>query len=142
MASAYAEHVLALNLHRWGQCAVYCATHPASGVADLAPLLRGVGKQVLSVDDSLATTAVDVPSWQRQKWTAILAHRREVVIERALPGLLARTDEGTRARILRTEYFTRLTPGPHRDGPYQLTACTNPTRPQLPAGSFRSEKHP
>ncbi|MET9805497.1 MULTISPECIES: PIG-L deacetylase family protein [Streptomyces] len=106
----------------WQVHAVYCATHPASGVADLAPLLRGVGKQVLSVDDSFATTAVDVTPWQQQKWTAILAHRGEVAIERALPGLLARTDEGTRAQILRTEYFTRLTPGPHRDDPYQLTA--------------------
>lgn len=101
--------------------AVYCATHPASGIANLAPLLAGVGKQVLSVDDALATTIVDVPLWQ-QKREAICAHRGEVASERALPDLLARTDEDTRSRILRTEYFTRLTPGPHPDDPHRLTS--------------------
>ncbi|MCX4486597.1 PIG-L family deacetylase [Streptomyces anulatus] len=89
----------------WQVHAVYCATHPASGV-----------------DDSVVSTVVDVTPWQQQKAAAIFAHRGEVASERALPGLLARTDEGTRERILRTEYFIRLTPGPHRDDPHQLTA--------------------
>ncbi|WP_405192885.1 PIG-L deacetylase family protein [Streptomyces anulatus] len=106
----------------WQVHAVYCATHPASGVADLGPLLQNVGKPVLSVDDSVVSTVVDVTPWQQQKAAAIFAHRGEVASERALPGLLARTDEGTRERILRTEHFIRLTPGPHRDDPHQLTA--------------------
>ncbi|MET8658616.1 hypothetical protein [Streptomyces griseus] len=81
---------------------------PASGIADLAPLLASVGKQVLSVDDALATNIVHVPLCQ-QKWEAICG---EIDSKRTLPGLLARTDEETRSRILRTEYFTRPAPGP------------------------------
>ncbi|MEV7907579.1 PIG-L deacetylase family protein [Streptomyces anulatus] len=105
----------------WQVHAVYCATHPATGVADLGPLLQSVGKPVLSVDDSFVTTIVDVTPWQQQKAAAILAHRGEVASERALPGLLARTDEGTRSRIMRTEYFIRLTPGPRPGDPHRLT---------------------
>ncbi|MFI1186211.1 PIG-L deacetylase family protein [Streptomyces californicus] len=103
----------------WQVGSVYCATHPASGVADLGPLMRSVGKEVLSVEDSLVTTTVDVTPWQQRKWEAIRAHRGEVAGERALPGLLDRLDEEARSRILRTEHFIRLAPGPCPDDPHR-----------------------
>lgn len=105
----------------WQVRAVYCGTHPASGLGDLGPLLEGVGKQVLTVPDLHATTAIDVSPWVRQKWAAILAHRGEVARERSLPGILARLDEETRNRIIGTEYFTRLTPGPAPGDPHRLS---------------------
>ncbi len=105
----------------WQVHSVYCATHPASGIADLGPLLAGVGKQLLTVPDSFVTTAVDISPWLSQKWRAVLSHRGEVARERPLPGLLARLDEKTRNRIIRTEYFTRTAAGPDRGDPHLLT---------------------
>ncbi|MCX4681522.1 PIG-L family deacetylase [Streptomyces sp. NBC_01433] len=106
----------------WQPRAVYCATHPESGVGELGPLLEAVGKTVLAVPDAYATTTVDVTPWLKQKWTAILAHRGEVAGERPLPGILARLPEETRRDIIATEYFTRLAAGPVRGGPHRLTA--------------------
>ncbi len=96
----------------WQPRAVYCATHPESGVGELGPLLESVGKAALAVPDAYATTTVDVSPWLEQKWRAILAHRGEVARERPLPGILARLPEADRTQIIQTEYFTRLTPGP------------------------------
>ncbi|MET9254606.1 PIG-L deacetylase family protein [Streptomyces sp. NPDC003717] len=96
----------------WRASAVYCATHPESGVGALGPLLKGVGKDVLAVPDVDVTTVVDVTPFLERKWAAILAHRGEVARERSLPGLLARLPEGARDEIIGTEYFTRLAPGP------------------------------
>ncbi|MDQ0408001.1 hypothetical protein J2S50_006550 [Streptomyces sp. DSM 40167] len=58
------------------------------------------------------TTSVDVTRWADLKWRAILAHRGEVTRKRSLPGILARPPEADRNRIIETEHFTRLTPGP------------------------------
>ncbi|MEU3290373.1 PIG-L deacetylase family protein [Streptomyces longwoodensis] len=104
----------------WQPAALYAATHPESGVGLLRPLLEGVGKEVLTVPDSYVTTSVDVTSWTDVKWRAILAHRSEVTRERPLPGILARLPEADRAQIIRTEHFTRLTPGPAKGDPVQL----------------------
>ncbi|MFD7499020.1 PIG-L deacetylase family protein [Streptomyces sp. NPDC059832] len=105
----------------WQPSAVYCATHPESGVDALGPLLKSVGKHVLAVPDTYATTAIDVTPWLKQKEAAIFAHRGEVARERSLPGLLARLREDARRTITATEYFTRLTPGPVPGVPHQLT---------------------
>ncbi|MGW6244354.1 PIG-L deacetylase family protein [Streptomyces roseolus] len=105
----------------WQPTAVYAATHPESGVGLLRPLLEGVGKSVLAVPDSYVTTSVDVTPWADMKWRAILAHDGEVARERTLPGILARLPEGDRAQIIRTEHFTRLTFGPTKGDPDQLT---------------------
>ncbi|MEU7028915.1 PIG-L family deacetylase [Streptomyces sp. NPDC046275] len=105
----------------WQASALYAATHPESGVGLLRPLLEGVGKSVLAVPDSYVTTSVDVTPWADVKWRAILAHRSEVARERSLPGMLARIIEGDRAQIIRTEYFTRLIPGPAKGDPAELT---------------------
>lgn len=105
----------------WQTGALYAATHPDSGVGDLGPLLTGVGKTVLSVPDAYVTATVDVTPWVDQKWRAVIAHRGEVTRERPLPGILARLPEDTRRKIIATEYFTRLSPGPVADDPHQLT---------------------
>lgn len=105
----------------WQPRALYAATHPHSGVGDLGPLLAGVGKTVLSVPDEYVTAAVDVTPWVAQKERAIFAHRGEVARERSLPGMLARLPEDTRRRIISTEYFTRLAPGPVPGDPLRLT---------------------
>jgi N-acetyl-1-D-myo-inositol-2-amino-2-deoxy-alpha-D-glucopyranoside deacetylase len=106
----------------WQPAALYTATHPESGIGLLRPLLEGVGKSVLAVPDSYVTTSVDVTPWADVKWRAILAHRGEVAHERALPGILARLPEADRTRIIQTEHFTRLTPGPTKGEPAQLTS--------------------
>ncbi|TGB08725.1 PIG-L deacetylase family protein [Streptomyces sp. MZ04] len=106
----------------WQPRAVYCATHPESGVGDLGPLLEAVGKAVLAVPDAYATTTVDATPWLDQKWAAILAHRGEAARARPLPGILARQPTEVRRRILATEYFTRLATGPAPDDPHRLTA--------------------
>ncbi|MFF9884203.1 MULTISPECIES: PIG-L deacetylase family protein [Streptomyces] len=105
----------------WQPAAFYAATHPESGVGLLRPLLEGVGKSILAVPDSYVTTSVDVTPWADTKWAAILAHRGEVARERPLPGVLARLPEADRTRIIQTEHFTRLTPGPTKGDPGQLT---------------------
>ncbi|WP_331254555.1 hypothetical protein [Streptomyces halstedii] len=81
-----------------------------------------MGKTVFAVPDSYVTTSVDVTPWADAKWAAILAHRSEVARERPLPGILARLAETDRNRIIRTEHFTRLTPGPAEGDRVQLTA--------------------
>ncbi|WP_345045962.1 PIG-L deacetylase family protein [Streptomyces sannanensis] len=106
----------------WQPAALYTATHSDSGTGRLGPLLEGVGKTVLTVPDSYVTTVVDVEPWAEVKWRAILAHRGEVAAERPLPGLLARLQKADRDEIIRTEYFTRLTPGPAPGTPDRLTA--------------------
>ncbi|MFF0305187.1 PIG-L deacetylase family protein [Streptomyces sp. NPDC004562] len=103
----------------WQPSALYAATHPESGVGLLGPLLEGVGKSIFAVPDSYVTTSVDVTPWADMKWTAILAHRGEVARERSLPGILARLPEADRNRIIQTEHFTRLTPGPAKGDPVQ-----------------------
>lgn len=105
----------------WQPQALYAATHPDSGVGELAPLLAGVGKSVLCVPDEYVTTVVDVTPWIAVKWAAILAHQGEVARERSLPGILVRLPEETRHKIIRTEHFTRLTPGPVPGDPHRLT---------------------
>lgn len=105
----------------WQPAALYAATHPDSGVGPLRSPLEAVGKSVFAVPDPYVTTSVDVTPWADVKWRAILAHRGEVNRERALPGLLARMPEADRTQIIRTEHFTRLTPGPARAHPAQLT---------------------
>ncbi|CAL9330620.1 hypothetical protein SUDANB178_00060 [Streptomyces sp. enrichment culture] len=80
-----------------------------------------MGKSILAVPDSYVTTSVDVTPWTDTKWAAILAHRREVARERPLPGVLTRLPEADRTRIIQTEHFTRLTPGPMKGDPGQLT---------------------
>ncbi|MDX3519531.1 MULTISPECIES: PIG-L deacetylase family protein [Streptomyces] len=92
----------------WQPRAVYCATHPESGVGALGPLLESVGKAALAVPDAYATTTVDVTPWVDVKWAAILAHRSEAARERSLPGILSRLPEATRESIIATEYFTLL----------------------------------
>ncbi|MFI6038139.1 hypothetical protein ACIBBD_29150 [Streptomyces sp. NPDC051315] len=101
--------------------ALYVATHPESGVSLLRPLLEGVGKTVLAVPDRYVTTSVDVTPWVDVKWRAILAHRGEVARERPLPGILARLPQGDRTQIIQTEHFTRLSPGPTKGDPAELT---------------------
>lgn len=105
----------------WQPVALYAATHPESGVGGLRPLLEAVGKAVLAVPDSYITSVVDVSLWAETKWRAILAHRSEAARERSLPGLLARLPEQARRRIVETEYFTRLTPGPVPGDRHRLT---------------------
>ncbi|MET7642472.1 PIG-L family deacetylase [Streptomyces sp. NPDC005426] len=104
----------------WQPHALYCATHPESGVRELRPLLGAVGKTVLAVPDPYATTTVDVTPWLEQKWAAVSSHRAEVARERSLPGILARLPEPIRRRIIATEFFTRLVPGPVPDAAHQL----------------------
>lgn len=106
----------------WQPSALYAATHPESGVDLLGPLLAGVGKTVLAVPDAYVTTSVDVTPWAELKWAAILAHRGEVARVRPLPAVLARLPEADRDRIIRTEHFTRLTPGPTPGVRNRLTA--------------------
>lgn len=106
----------------WQPAALYAATHPESGVGLLRPLLEGAGKDVLAVPDSCVTTTVDVTLWADAKWRAISAHRGEVTRVRSLPGILARLPEADRVRIIQTEHFTRLTPGPTKADPTQLTS--------------------
>ncbi|MFE2532139.1 PIG-L deacetylase family protein [Streptomyces sp. NPDC059371] len=96
----------------WRISALYAATHPHSGVGDLGPLLRSVGKTLLSVPDEDVAAAVDVTPWLAQKWAAISSHAGQLQGERPLPALLSRIHEATRARILATEYFTRLSTTP------------------------------
>ncbi|MFE7567275.1 PIG-L deacetylase family protein [Streptomyces sp. NPDC057539] len=105
----------------WQTSALYTATHPHSGVGDLGPLLQRVGKTLLSVPDSYATATVDVSAWLDQKWNAICSHRSQVESERPLPGLLSRLDGDSRARILSTEYFTRLRAAPQAPGVQKLS---------------------
>jgi N-acetyl-1-D-myo-inositol-2-amino-2-deoxy-alpha-D-glucopyranoside deacetylase len=76
---------------------------------------------MLTVPDAYVTTTVDVSPWAGVKWRAILAHRGEVAGERPLPGILARLPEADRTQIIQTEHFTRLTPGPTKGDPTQLT---------------------
>ncbi|MGN5630543.1 PIG-L deacetylase family protein [Streptomyces sp. AC154] len=104
----------------WQPRALYAATHPDSGIGELGPLLTGVGKTLLSVPDAYVSTTVDVTPWAAAKWRAILAHRSEAARERSLPGILARQPAESRLKIIRTEYFTRLTPGPVPDDPHRL----------------------
>ncbi|MEW9518109.1 PIG-L deacetylase family protein [Streptomyces tubercidicus] len=106
----------------WQPAAFYAATHPTSGVGRLSPLLQSVGKTVLAVPDSHVTATVDVTPWAAVKWRAICAHRGEVTAQRPLPGLLARLPQAARNDIIRTEYYTRLTPGPAHGATDRLTA--------------------
>lgn len=96
----------------WRPAALFLATHPHSGVAELGPLLNRVGKRMLSVPDDHVTTTVDVSPWLEQKWAAIAAHRSEAARERALPGILSSLSAAARDRIISTEYYTRLCIGP------------------------------
>lgn len=105
----------------WQMRAVYCATHPASDVGELGRLLEAVGKRVLAVPDTYATTAIDVTPWLERKLAAILAHHGEVARERSLPGILARLPEETRRTITATEFFSRLVPGPVADASHRIT---------------------
>lgn len=105
----------------WQTSALYTATHPDSGIDGLGPLLQGVGKTLLSVPDTYATATVDVTAWLDQKWAAICSHRSQVEGERPLPALLSRLDGDSRARILSTEYFTRLRLAPEAPGLQSLT---------------------
>ncbi|MET9930114.1 MULTISPECIES: hypothetical protein [unclassified Streptomyces] len=84
--------------------------------------MTGVGKAVLAVPDTYVSTVVDVSPWAEVKWAAILAHRGEVARERPPPGLLARLPGDERDEIIRTESFTRLTPGPVPGDPHRLSA--------------------
>ncbi|MGW1255234.1 PIG-L family deacetylase [Streptomyces sp. NPDC002513] len=106
----------------WQPSALYLATHPHSRVAELGGLLTGVGKSVLSVPDERVTATVDVSPWLEQKWSAIVAHRREVERERSLPGILSTLPAEARRRILSTEYYTRLEAAPTAGGLERLTA--------------------
>ncbi|WP_241672113.1 PIG-L deacetylase family protein [Streptomyces sp. IB2014 016-6] len=90
----------------WQTGALYAATHPHSGIGELGPLLRGVGKRLLSVPDEYVTATVDVTPWLDQKWAAIRSHGSQLTGERPLPALLSRLDEQSRSRILAVEYFT------------------------------------
>ncbi|MGW7264414.1 PIG-L deacetylase family protein [Streptomyces sp. NPDC054842] len=96
--------------------ALYAATHPHSGIGALRPLLRGVGKTLLSVPDEYASATVDVTAWLDQKWAAIRSHHSQCAGERPLPALLSRLDHATRAQILGTEHFSRLRPFPDAPG--------------------------
>ncbi|MFD5521452.1 PIG-L deacetylase family protein [Streptomyces sp. NPDC127066] len=91
----------------WRTSSLYGATHPHSAIGDLEPLLTGVGKTLLSMEDKDVAATVDVTPWLAQKWTAICSHTSQLEGQRPLPALLARLDEATRDRILATEYFTR-----------------------------------
>ncbi|MGW5093818.1 PIG-L deacetylase family protein [Streptomyces nodosus] len=104
----------------WQPDALYLATHPHSGVAELGPLLSRVGKSVLSVPEEMVTARVDVRPWLDRKWAAVLAHRGEVARERPLPGLLSRLPADVRERIIGTEYYLRVGLGASVDGPGQL----------------------
>ncbi|MFJ8669914.1 PIG-L deacetylase family protein [Streptomyces sp. NPDC093600] len=95
----------------WHPQALYAATHPHSRAGTLSALMKRVGKTTLSVPDEQVTTAVDVGSYLDQKWRAILAHRSQVARERPLPGILSRLAPVDREPLIRTEYFTRLSPG-------------------------------
>lgn len=106
----------------WQPAALYAATHSQSGVGRLGPLLQSVGKTLLAVPDAYVTTTVDVSPWAATKMEAILTHRSEVARERPLPGLLARLPAAERDEIIRTEQFTRLTPGPAPGDPHRLVA--------------------
>ncbi|MEU9599884.1 PIG-L family deacetylase [Streptomyces sp. NPDC048109] len=110
----------------WQPTALYAVTHPESGVGLLGPLLEGVGKTILAVPDSYVTTSVDVTPWADVKWRAILAHRGEVAHERSLPGILARLPEADRNRLIQTEHFTCLTPGPVPTTSSSLTSKQSP----------------
>ncbi|MFD7749734.1 hypothetical protein ACFV2V_27220 [Streptomyces sp. NPDC059698] len=79
-----------------------------------------MGKTLLAVPDAYVSTVVDVSPWAAVKWEAICAHRSEVARERPLPGLLARLPEAERDEIIRTESFTRLSPGPAPGDPHRL----------------------
>ncbi|MBL1109898.1 PIG-L family deacetylase [Streptomyces sp. 5-8] len=92
----------------WQPHALYAATHPQSGIGDLGPLLRGVGKTLLAVPDEYVTAAVNVTEWIDRKWAAICSHSSQLEGGRPLPALLSRVDTERRDRILATEYFTRL----------------------------------
>ncbi|MFF4960749.1 PIG-L deacetylase family protein [Streptomyces sp. NPDC001222] len=105
----------------WQPSALYLATHPHSGVAELGGLMTRVGKSVLSVPDEWVTATVDVRPWLEQKWSAIQAHRSEVARERALPGILSRLSAEARRRILATEHYTRLEVAPTGRGLERLT---------------------
>lgn len=105
----------------WQPRALYAGTHSDTGTGDLGQLLAGVGKSLLCVPDAYVTTVVDVTAWAGTKWAAILAHRSEAARARALPGLLARASEEVRHSIIRTECFTRLTPGAVPGAPDRLT---------------------
>jgi N-acetyl-1-D-myo-inositol-2-amino-2-deoxy-alpha-D-glucopyranoside deacetylase len=96
----------------WQPSALYAATHPRSGIGDLAPLLSSVGKTLLSVPEAFVTATVDVTQRVEQKWAAVSSHASQLQGERPLPALLSRLDAARRARILATEYFTRLSLGP------------------------------
>ncbi|MER6913848.1 PIG-L deacetylase family protein [Streptomyces sp. NPDC000594] len=96
----------------WTVGALYAATHPDSGVGDLAPLLAGVGKSLLTVPDAYVTAAVDVTPEVGRKWRAVRAHRSQLERPRPLPALLDRLNEETRTRILGTEFYTRIGPAP------------------------------
>ncbi|MFD6532813.1 PIG-L deacetylase family protein [Streptomyces sp. NPDC060184] len=96
----------------WRTGALYAGTHPASAAGDLGRLMNGVGKTALSVPDAYTTTAVDVTDQLARKWAAISSHASQLLGERPLPAVLSRLDAERRTRILRREYFTRLTPGP------------------------------
>ncbi|MFD9003296.1 PIG-L deacetylase family protein [Streptomyces sp. NPDC059582] len=100
----------------WQSTALYLATHPHSGIGELAPLLAQVGKRVLSVPDDFVTATVDVSAWIQQKWDAILAHRSETARERSLPGILSRLPADRRDRVISIEYFTHLDPRPTPGG--------------------------
>ncbi|MFE2170304.1 PIG-L deacetylase family protein [Streptomyces sp. NPDC059447] len=106
------EHFHPESGEPWQPEALYAATHPHSGVGELAPLLERVGKKVLSVPDEHVTATVDVTGRSlERKWAAILAHRSEAARERALPGILARLPAPVRESIIATEHFTRLGTG-------------------------------
>ncbi|WP_438817794.1 PIG-L deacetylase family protein, partial [Streptomyces clavuligerus] len=92
----------------WTVGALYAVTHPDSGVSDLAPLLAGVGKSLLTVPDAYVTATVDVTPQMGRKWAAIRAHRSQLERPRPLPALLDRLGEPVRARILGTEFYTRI----------------------------------
>ncbi|WP_406406764.1 PIG-L family deacetylase [Streptomyces halstedii] len=106
----------------WQPAALYAATHPESGVGRLGPLLRSVGKTLLTLPDAYVTTSVDVSPWAAVKWEAICAHRSEAARARPLPGLLARLTEPERNDIISTEHFTRLSLGPAPGDPHRLVA--------------------
>ncbi|MFD7861350.1 PIG-L deacetylase family protein [Streptomyces sp. NPDC059783] len=106
----------------WQPAALYAATHSRSGLGRLGPLLRSVGKTLLTVPDAYVTTTVDVSPWAATKWAAISCHRSEVARPRPLPGLLARLPEPERTEIIATEQFTRIPLVPAPGDPHNLVA--------------------
>ncbi|MFF9624803.1 PIG-L deacetylase family protein [Streptomyces griseosporeus] len=106
----------------WQVAALYAATHPQSGIADLGALLSGVGKTLLTMPDEYVSATVDVTAWLDRKWGAISSHLSQLHGERPLPALLSRADARRRDRILATEYFTRL--GLPRGRPVTSTLAT------------------